>query len=89
MINLEKSLEAKALPLIKGTADMFIVGYIFRKKNFWFSPCTLLLLGLLILSRAGGGVQKSLFAQISVNYSHYVCAFSLLFWAPETVIVYT
>ena len=34
MINLEKSLEAKALPLIKGTADMFIVGYIFRKKTF-------------------------------------------------------
>ena len=36
MINLEKSLEAKALPLTKGTADMFIVGYIFRKKTFGF-----------------------------------------------------
>ena len=36
-LNLEKSLKAKALPLIKGTAGVlpwFIVGHIFRKKTY-------------------------------------------------------
>ena len=43
MINLEKSLEAKALPLIKGTASVLhgssYIGYAFCKKKLYiFSP---------------------------------------------------
>ena len=57
MINLEKSLEAKALPLIKGTADMFIVGYIFRKKTLVFPVHSATTRFIDIVTSRGGGTK--------------------------------